>query len=386
MRCLFCYDGPLEVDSSGKYYGTVINDRVFARYRGIADHIDVAIRIQYNKCPNVKSLIRSEVVSIHKIDNMSSLAGQFNLKAKLVLKNLVHNADFLIIRLPSFIGNICEKFARQQNKPYIIEMVGCPWDSLWNFSFKGKLLAPYMYFKTRKELKRSRFSIYVTNNFLQHRYPTDGKSVSCSNVEIDDYSILNKNKIIRYEKFSKSELLILGTCAAVNVPYKGQDCVIRAIPELLKCGYDVRYELVGGGSTTRLKELAKDLGVEDRVIFKGLLAHEEVFKWLQNVDIYIQPSKQEGLPRALIEAMNSTCFCLGARTGGIPELLPSRFIFSNKKNNYIEIAKLIEENISDYAHEAERNFTESKQYEKSLIQTRRDQFLQTFARECLCDE
>lgn len=384
MKCLFCYDGPLEADSKGNFYGTVINDKVFARYKKIADEIYVAIRVVHTTKPNEKSLIKSENVTVYEVANISSVSGQ--LKKRKVIKNiseLVKNVDFMIIRLPSFIGNECEKIARQENKPYIIEMVGCPWDSLWNYNIKGKFIAPLMWLQTRKKLKNSSYTIYVTNKFLQKRYPTNGKYVCCSNVEISDDTVINKKKLIRYDSLEKSDTLILGTSAAVDVPYKGQECVLRAIPILLKKGINVQYEMAGGGDQSHLRKIAEELGIEKNVIFKGLMPHEDVFTWLQQVDIYIQPSKQEGLPRALIEAMNSTCFCIGAHTGGIPELLSENMIFSNKKNNYIEIAMLIEKNWKNMAKEAEKNFRQSIQYGKSKIQNRRDIFLTQFSEERL---
>lgn len=76
MRCLFCYDGPLEVDSEGNFYGTVINDKMFARYATVADEIYVAIRVVSATKPDKKSLITNKGVTIFKIDNISSVSGQ----------------------------------------------------------------------------------------------------------------------------------------------------------------------------------------------------------------------------------------------------------------------------------------------------------------------
>lgn len=384
MKCLFCYDGPLEMDDNGKYYGTVINDKVFQRYKKLADEIIVAIRVVHTSKPDMKSLIKSNDVTIYRIRNISTLSGQIkkgDLKEE--LRELIRSVDFLIIRLPSFIGNECEKIARVMNKPYIVEMVGCPWDSLWNYSIKGKAIAPFMMFTTKKKLYNASHVIYVTNEFLQKRYPTKGKYVCCSNVEIADNTELDEGKLERYKKILPDDTLVLGTSAAVDVPYKGHECVLKAIPELLKKGINVRYEMAGGGDQTRLLDIIKKLGIEEHVVFKGLMAHEDIFKWLKQVDIYIQPSKQEGLPRALIEAMSSTCFCIGAQTGGIPELLSDDLIFSNKKNNYLEIASLIEKNFNQMYYSAQINYKKSLQYGKGKIQKRRDGFLEEFKKEKL---
>ena len=62
----------------------------------------------------------------------------------------------------------------------------------------------------------------------------------------------------------------------------------------------------------------------------GQLNREEIMKWLDSIDIYIQPSLQEGLPRSLIEAMSRGCLSIGSSTAGIPELLNKSYIFKRK--------------------------------------------------------
>ena len=77
--------------------------------------------------------------------------------------------------------------------------MSCPWDVFWNHSLKGKLLAPFMYYTTKRCVKDSNYVVYVTNEFLQKRYPTMGKNIGCSDVELPplDDSILDNrlNKI-----------------------------------------------------------------------------------------------------------------------------------------------------------------------------------------------
>ncbi len=82
---------------------------------------------------------------------------------------------------------------------------------------------------------------------------------------------------------------------------------------------------------------------------------------------YIQPSKQEGLPRALIEAMNKACPALGARTAGIPELLSEECIFKpGSVSQIVEIIKLIDQQW--LIREAGMNFEASKDYLKPILQ------------------
>lgn len=380
MKGLFCYDGPISCDEQGKYFGTVLNNQVFKRYFSIVDSLDISIRVESRTSQNDKvSQITLENLNIINIPNISTISGIINRKeANRILENSIKNADILFIRLPSFIGNIAVKIAEKLNKPYLIEMVGCPWDSLWNHSIKGKIIAPYMWTITKLNIKRAKYVVYVTNSFLQKRYPTKGKSVNCSNVELPkpDNAILEK----RLKKILKpKEKIIIGTAAALNVRYKGQQCIIKAISKLKDEGIYCEYQLVGWGDSLYLRERAKEYGVEDRVKFIGTLPHEQVFSWIDNIDIYAQPSKQEGLPRALIEAMNRGCPAIGARSGGIPELLEEDYIFSKARKNIEEICDIIKTfNTEKMVEQAKRNFLESKQYNKELIQERRESFFFDF--------
>ena len=65
-----------------------------------------------------------------------------------------------------------------------MEVVGCPWDAYWNYSLKGKIVAPFATYMMKRRVKSAPFVLYVTNKFLQKRYPTKGKKINCSNVEL----------------------------------------------------------------------------------------------------------------------------------------------------------------------------------------------------------
>ncbi|MGR5879862.1 glycosyltransferase [Bacillus pacificus] len=94
----------------------------------------------------------------------------------------------------------------------------------------------------------------------------------------------------------------------------------------------------------------------------------------------LQPSRQEGLPRALIEAMSRGLPALGARTAGIPELLESEFIFSNTKKNIDEICAILKKfNNEVMIAQSNRNYIEAKKYDKEVIETRRKNFFKKFA-------
>ena len=163
----------------------------------------------------------------------------------------------------------------------------------------------------------------------------------------------------------------------MDVRYKGQEYVIRAIAEMAKCGIYYEYHLIGGGDITYLRNLAIQLNVLNQVIFYGSVPHDQIAGLLDDTDIYIQPSKQEGLPRALVEAMSRACPALGSRIAGIPELLDKNCVF--KKGNVGEICKkLLSFTVESMKYYAIRNYEEAKNYEFSLLEKKRNRFIDDF--------
>ena len=165
----------------------------------------------------------------------------------------------VIIRVPSESGTIAARFCRRIGKPFLAEAVGCPWDSLTHHSLRGKVLAPDAWLRMRWCMRHAPYAVYVTNAFLQRRYPTRGISAAVSDVELApaDAAVLAR----RLEKIrTHSGKLVLGTAAAVNVAFKGQRYVIEALARLKAAGRtDVEYRLAGGGDPTALRELAQRL-------------------------------------------------------------------------------------------------------------------------------
>ena len=366
MRVLFCYDGPLRKDSENNYYGIVLSNNFFKRYEAFSKDISIAMRVntisEDMKTDNLSKILYN-VIELPNISNLNGILFKRK-KCYKILKKEIEKSDLIIIRMPSMIGNIAFKISKELNKKTLIEMVGCPFEALWYHSLKGKLIAPFMWYKTKHNLKKADNVIYVTNKFLQKRYPTLGYNVGCSDVELLDASenVLNE-RIQKIRSQKKNNKIILGTLAAIDVKYKGQEYVIKAISELKNEGYNFEYQLVGGGNKEKLEKLAIKLDVKDDVKFLGLKPHNEIFEWLDNIDIYIQPSNTEGMPRALIEAMSRACPCIGSNVGEIPKLLQQECIF--KKRNYKELMTLLKNfDTVQRIKQSKINFEKAKEFSK----------------------
>lgn len=377
-KLLFVHDGPLFKNKS-YIYGNQINNHLVDRYVKIGSSITFLMRlkeIQNGECANY-AIVDHPAFHFIEIPNFKSVRDYKNkFRAEKIIKNAVDTHDVIIVRLPSAAGVIAFNYAKKIKKPVLVEFVACVFDALWNYDWRGKLLAHYKLKGYQKLMLQATHTIYVTNQFLQNRYPTIGKSIGCSDVEIAPLNEAVMNR--RLEKISLNEFpLILCTVAAIDVPYKGQADVIKAISILKKEGVQFKYKIIGQGNPQRLNKIIEDNDVNDLVEIVGPLPHEKVFEYLENIDIYIQPSKQEGLPRAVIEAMSKACPCLGARTAGIPELMPDEGIFEPGNIEQI-VVKLRLLNTDWLAKNAKVNFETSKQYQTEALNEKRTAFYKTF--------
>ncbi|OCR00220.1 glycosyl transferase group 1 [Oscillatoriales cyanobacterium USR001] len=107
------------------------------------------------------------------------------------------------------------------------------------------------------------------------------------------------------ERYNLSNAKVLMTVARLwsGDIYKGVDVTIRALPLIAQVFPNVKYLVIGrGDDRTRLAKLAEDLGVEDRVIFAGFVAKEELVEHYRVADGYVMPS-QEGFGIVYLEAI-----------------------------------------------------------------------------------
>ena len=104
--------------------------------------------------------------------------------------------------------------------------------------------------------------------------------------------------------------------------YKGADDLIRAVAQLRSEAPSPQLVAVGGGDDLpRLRMLAAELGVADRVHFLENLSREEVAACYARADIFALPSTGEGFGLVFLEAMAFGCPVVGAACGGITDIV-----------------------------------------------------------------
>lgn len=85
-----------------------------------------------------------------------------------------------------------------------------------------------------------------------------------------------------------------------------------------------RFVICGRGSDLDAAfRHAAALGLAERFEFRGWVTGAAKDEVLRGADVYVHPSHREGMPNALLEAMGSGLACIAARSGGIPDLIPT---------------------------------------------------------------
>jgi len=386
MKVVICHESTIYLDENGNYYKLSMGNQYYERYKILGDELNACMRTEVfqksDNCPRYHITLNGfRVISCPAINSLHSLIF-YRKKAARIIEEEVKNSDYVVSCLPGWFGNLGCVYAKKYNKPLYVEIGGCAWDVYWNHGVKGKIMAPYFYFVTKKNVYHADYVLYVTKSFLQKRYPTKGEKISCANAYLEDISEDTlKERIQKIDGEKKSNKIIIGTIGSVDVKYKGQECIIRTLGKLKEKGFDnYEYQLVGGGNSKYLTKIALKYNVQSQVKFMGTKTHDDIFEWLKSIDIYAQPSKTEGLPRSLLEAMSCGVPSIGSTAGGIPELLSERVLFktgcTSTRNIYYILMML--RNKRYLKEEAINNFEKSKYYDKNYLHKKRTEFLKNF--------
>lgn len=100
------------------------------------------------------------------------------------------------------------------------------------------------------------------------------------------------------------------------------------IRSLLRIGMDAVLLIIGDGATkadfrykTYLIDVVETLSLRNGVIFTGWLDKETLWRVFRSADLFLLPSRSEGMPNVMLEALGCDLPCLGSRIPGIEDIL-----------------------------------------------------------------
>lgn len=316
-------------------------------------------------------------VSLHGLPYYIGPLGYVKHARKLgrVAREAVGPSDAVILRVPSQIATHLEPLLRG-GRPYGVQVVGDPYDVFAPGTIRHPLRPFFRWWfprTLRRQCRNAAAAAYVTERTLQSRYPCPNYSTSFSDVELSGGAIVSRPRVPA-EGQTRFTLVTVGSLSQL---YKAPDVLIDAVAELVKRRMDLRLVLVGDGRfRPELEVRATRHGLGERVVFRGQLpSGEAVRAELDAADVFVLPSRTEGLPRAVIEAMARGMPCIGSTAGGIPELLEKRDLVPPDEVG--ALATLIRQVVTDPARMREmaaRNLAKAGEYRDEVLRGRRDAY------------
>jgi len=296
-----------------------------------------------------------------------------------------------ILRVPGLIARLAWQEIRRIKKDYAVEVLGDPWDAFGPGTMSGFFRPAYRQVATRnmKEMCRgAAAALYWNGSVLPRRYPLATEShlavapsvVISSGYAPGDLLAERSRRIGEWRSSANTaatKCLRIGFVGSFAQLYKGPDTLLRAASLCLRRGLDLKVLLVGEGRYRPMMErLATQLSISDSVKFVGQLTFgNAIFDFLDSVDLFAMPSRAEGLPRALLEAMARGCPCIGSDVGGIPELLATEDLVP--PNDHKALARKIMEVTADPQRMktmSVRNLARAKQFDPKVLREVRRAF------------
>lgn len=319
IRFLEAEDGTVWVHSTAIY-------EHWAEYLEVFDEVNVLARVQSVKdVPS--SYLRADGPGV-KYTNLPYYQGPAQYVSKHreltdIVQRAVASAEAITLRAPGQISSIVKSIV-PAGRPYGVEVIGDPFDVFSPGAVKHPLRSLFRIWFTRQlkgVVKGASSVAYVTESYLQQRYPSSGGAFVTyfSALGVDDAYYLQEPRTFA----GGSRLVRCITVGSLEQLYKGTDVLIKAVSLCRERGADLSLTIVGDGRyRSDLQKISEELGLEGRVHFLGQLpSGDAVREQLDRSDIFILPSRTEGLPRAMIEAMSRGLPAIGSSVGGIPELL-----------------------------------------------------------------
>lgn len=383
MKILFAHDHIFMKFKKNIYTKGGLREEVLNEYLDLGKELIIISRVENLNADLKKSknnLIKNKNINFLFLPSISNIKNLLfkNRVIEEQIENQVRESELIFVRLPSEIGKLTYKIAKKLNKKIIVEVVASAKDSLWHIGkISAKLYSFLAEYEMKKIIKKSENVKYVST-YLEKRYPTNGEKIICSDVQLSEKMIKEKSRI-------KEEIEIIGIIASLDSRIKGLNIIFKAIKILKIKGLNVKLEIVGSGDTKYWESLIKKFDLTTNIVFKGILTKEEIIDWLDEIDLYLQPSYTEGLSRATLEAMSRKLPVIATNVGGFLEIINSYFLIT--KGSFKELADKIEElnfNNKLKMEQAELNYETSKKYKLSILKTKKNFFYKKIIKEIKC--
>jgi len=343
------------------------------RYLRVFDRVQILARVDDGQLGEIPLGPGVSVVSLGDWNSPIGLLRQRRQVMHRIDSHLQTDAAVMIIA-PGTVGNLAVDQLLRQQRPYGVEVVGDPAESLGSGSVKH-LLRPLICWQfcrsLRKLCQRAATASYVTREALQRRYPPGPQAFTThySSIELQDEAFVMASRPTQSR--DRWRIVHVGT---MSQPYKAQDVLIDADAQCRSRGLDLELVLIGEGRLRySLEQQVRERSLEQYVQFLGHLPPgAAVREQLDRSDLFVLPSRTEGLPRTMLEAMARGLPCLGSDIGGIPELLgPSELVRVDDREGWATRIRSLVLDPDRMARLSSTNLELSRDYHDRILSSRR---------------
>ena len=370
--------------SGGRLWATGPEDYGFwSFYGGVFDQVGVLARVRDADPPPGARPAGGDGVVFYPLDDYCGPVGYLARLPGLRRSALraVDAHDCYLLRAPGAVAYLAWDALRRRGRRYGAEVLGDPWESLGPASGLGHPLEPVARVWSRSRLRalcRHAATVCYVTGMLQQRYPAGPGPVSvCSDVLLLS-TAPDSCLEVRRTRAARRRPWRLGFAGSLERLYKAPDVLLQAVASCRRSGLDAELWVAGDGRFRPwLEQEAASLGLHGAVRFLGAVgAGEPMERFLDDLDLFVLPSRTEGLPRVLVEAMARGCPALGSTAGGIPDLLgPSHLVTPGAAGPLAAKIRECLTNPDRLGAMARRNLSKARHYLWDRLAPRRREFL-----------
>ena len=384
MKLLYISSFQFLIKDEVPYTIAAYGNRFWDQYSDVFEEIDVLGEFFHDSFDEsqIQPITRKDV-HVKLLPAMSRPSDYFNIiKVKPKLEEEIKKSDCILIKVISRKANLAIKLAKKHNKPYMIGMTGDVAGVLKSSkSIIRRIYGEILYRQSLRAIKDCKYGTYVTQEYLQKIYPIEGKMCGFTDAvlpSVDD--VVLEKRLQKIHSMKDDSKIILGIIGSYHDNNKGYDTIIKAL-EIIK-NENICLHILGVGvkeDQEKWISYASKHNVHNIVFDKPVSGVENVFKWMDQLDICLLPSRSEGLPRSIAEAITRACPCIVSNIAGLPELVEAKWL--HDPEDYEKLASLIQKMLSDKClmeDTAKNNFEHAKQYMPAHVKEKRDAFFTEF--------
>lgn len=378
MKLLLVDNVHIYKTGDGEYYSpTIYNNEFFKRYLNVFSEVRLVCKVKHVNKTYVSNFIKITIPNLEFYEipwyqGLKSMMSQLFLLDN-IYKKASSGCNCIIYRVAQIESFWVFLRSHNPGLPFALEIVNDP----RSFTSMNILLRLFSIFLLKTMCKRADGISYVTRYYLQNLY----KPKINSNLKFSSFysSVeLSENDFYRARSYNKmNEIKICHVSNYISDNTKGQFTLLKSVKMMKEKGLNVSIHIIGDGPyLKKLKKYCSKSNISSQVFFYGRFSNRQVlFEKLKEMDIMVYPSKMEGLPRVLIEAMAVGLPIISTPIAGIPELINTKYLIN--PNDFRSIAKIVNRlaiNPIELEQMSKSNYEKAMEYTNTVLEPKRTNF------------